>query len=313
MSLACKSWHQGYKDPLLWKRRKWVLSGYEVPCVGRRACHFARYLGHHLRYLTIKCDRCSFNVYQSYHEAIQSLLKELHHKAKLKEFRLTGLRAESYCYSYKDLLDTFVDTIVKFLRSQKSLEVVDVSQAQFFYPEGCRVLEAIGHACGKTLRFLQMDSVFHPNSATPSAALTRYRRAMGSFKNLRYLAFNYRGLSDELLQTFTANLEDKLKCLKVIIDKSPVQTGIVVSPSSWQALRRACPRLQVKIFIRGFGHTSEIVPILAPEIPLHELFIYTGLRYQAEWRLQSTLQHIASSYPKSLGKVREYDSHIIWL
>lgn len=300
MARVCRNWSLAFEAGCLWRRRRFEMGGYRARTAEFQASGFAEKFGQHLRYLTISCNHPSLVTCKIFQRAMEAFLPKLQRKAKLKEFRFSRLEMDRY-WRYEQLKEKLILTLTRFLRQQFCLRVLDLSYSQFYLSAGLRIIESVGLSCGHCLRRLMMEDIFHSRLTVYSGL--RYKRAMSRFTNLRTLSLNYGYLSDDVMEILRGNLAGKLKTMRVRVYRSDPH-GHRITKLAWNGLRRACPSLKVKFNFESIGFASDIIPILVAGIPLYELYIWTGFDDNSDWRLSSTLNHVAANFKDSLGRYK---------
>lgn len=294
---VCKSWARLFKTPCLWRSRHFEMGGYKAHLNGSRACAFANLFGSYVRYLSISCSHPSYHTTKVFQKAIDDVFGKMR-QAQLSEFELERLELERY-WKYETPRDRLISCFVRFFKSQKYLRTFDMTAAQCNLEGGIRMLQTLGTSCGEKIEDLYIEDFFHSRIAVFQS--DRYRESIFKFTNLNYLGINYNCISDEIIEALSKTLEGRLECMNIKVYKNDPHFH-TVSRNSWFLLRRKCPKLKVTIWFESIGHASDIVPVLVKEIPLKDLHVWTGYDDELEWRLATTIDHIATSYSTTLSK-----------
>lgn len=84
---------------------------------------------------------------------------------------------------------------------------------------------------------------------------------------------------------------------------------------SWHKFKRNFPMLRVSVNIEMIPKYTDVRYILNSEMPLRELYFWTGFWHpdHGEWQICDTLDYITRSFARTLGKraIKEYQNEII--
>lgn len=296
-ALVCTNWARLFKTPCLWRTRHFDMGGYRIHNNGSRACAFASMFGKHVRYLSISCSHPAQLTTKIFQKAIADVLGKMC-KAKLCEFEIERLELDRY-WKYHTSRDRLVSCFVRFFKTQQSLIVFDMTTAECNLEGGCRILDTLGNNSGANIECLYIEDFFQSRIAVFQT--DRYKLSISKFTNIRYIGINYNCLSGEIIQTFSKTLEGKLEFMNIKVFKNNPHVHRIEG-HEWSMLCRKCPRLGITIWFESIGLSTNIIPILAKEIPLRDLHIWTGYEDDLEWRLSTTLDHIADSFHNSLSE-----------
>lgn len=296
-AITCKAWGRLFKTPCLWRSRHFEMGGYKAHSNGSRACGFANLFGSYVKYLSISCSHPSYHTTKIFQKAIDDVFGRMRN-AQLMEFELERLELERY-WKYETPRDRLISCFVRFFKSQKYIRTFDMTAAQCNLEGGIKLLQALGSSSGEKIEDLFIEDFFHSRIAVFQS--DRYREAIYKFTNLTYLGINYNCLSDEIVDALSKTVEGKLECINIKVYKNDPHFHII-SRNSWSLLRRKCPNLKVTVWFESIGHSTDIVPVLTKDIPLKDLHIWTGYDDEVEWRLGTTLDHIGSSFNKTISK-----------
>ncbi|XP_041348760.1 F-box only protein 39-like [Gigantopelta aegis] len=304
MAVVCKNWNRVFASPCLWRTRYMDLGGYRAITAGEKACSFAQSHGAHLQYLYLTCNHPTFPSCRIIQNTIDTFLKNIQ-AAKLIHFELERLNMDTF-WKFENLKGKVIGSFTRFFHRQRHLKNFNMSDAHFSMPSGCRVLEAVGSASGSTIRSLCIEDFFQSRLAVYQDK--RFRNAFFMFNSLSHLYVNYSCLCDEILEGMAANLTGKLRNISCRIYRTDPHFHRI-SSNAWEKLRSRCPMLSLDLWFEGIGMSSEIIPILVPEAPVREVHMWTGFDESADWRLNETLNHIATHHRKIVLLAMELDNN----
>ena len=298
-ALVCTSWYNIFESPCLWRRRHFDMGGFKAQINGIKACKFAERFGQYLRYLSMTCSHPSFHTCKQFQATIEELFGKLKdEETQLHDFEFCRLELERY-WKYDTPRERVIGTFSKFFKTQKAMQCFDMSYSQFPTYGGCRILDSIGCQSGDTITDLMLEDFFH--SRLPVYQAKKYKKCIGRFTNVRYLALNYNCISEEIIEQFSKTLSRKLEYLNIKIFRNDPHFHRI-SGYTWKMLRRACSKLKVSLWFESIGSYSEIAPILASEIPVRDIHIWTGYDEDMNWRLGQTVDLISDLYSSTLGR-----------
>lgn len=296
---VCTNWAQIFDSPCLWRSRYFELGGYRAQLHGIRACRFAENFGQYLKYLSISCSHPSYYTCKLFQKSIDELFGVLKEAGtQLVEFEMCRLELERY-WKFDTPKEKLISIFSKFMKTQRHLRSFDMSSAQLPAFGGCRILDAIAHSSGSIVQDLLMDDFFHSRLAVYQ--VKKYQKVIGKFNNLKYISLNYNCISEEILEILTKSLYGKLHFMNIKVFRSDPHLHRI-SGHTWKQFTRACPRLRVAFWFESVGSYTEIAPILAKEISVKDIHIWSGYDDDQNWRLAETVNHITESYTNVLGK-----------
>ena len=213
MALTCKNWNRVFAYPCLWRTRYLELGGYNAKSSGEKACTFADTHGSHIRYLFLSCSHPSAETCRYMTETIEEFLQKSHH-CKLIRFELERLNLDRF-WKLEHLKVRVLNSFTRFFHDQRNIEHFDMGDAHFSLMNGCRILESIGSASGKTIKILGLVDFF--NTRLAMFQVKRYRDVFAKFTNLTHLALKYSCLSEEILECMASNLKGKLENISIMV------------------------------------------------------------------------------------------------
>ncbi|OWF44918.1 F-box only protein 39-like [Mizuhopecten yessoensis] len=296
LALTCTNWARLFYTPSLWRNRHFDMGGYKCHTNGVRANKFADQLGAYVEYLSITCSHPSYHITKAFQESMEDLLVKFR-GSQLKEFEMERLELDRF-WKHDSARDKFMNSFVKFFKTQKRLKVFDMTAAQCVLTGGLKIIEAVGQKSGKTLEEIYIEDFFPARFTVYS--VERFQMALSFFTNLSYIAVNYHCISEEIIEMFSKTLAGKLKFFNIKVYRNNPHLHRI-SPFAWKQLTTVCPKLQVMFWFDSVAKSTEIIPILVPEIPVQDVHIWTGYEDDVDWNLSHTITHIANSYAATLG------------
>ncbi|KAK6192057.1 hypothetical protein SNE40_003602 [Patella caerulea] len=298
MALTCKNWCRIFETPRLWRSRSFEIGGYKASQIGQIAVKFSEKYGSFIRYLTLSCSHPSSHTCK----IIQKTMEDFFHNiesARIYDFELERLELERF-WKYDNVREKLVDSFVKFFRNQSHLRTFDMSSAQCPLTMGCKILEAVREASGESVDDLCLEDFFHSRLAV--FQVKRFRGIIAGFTNLRFLSINYNCISEAIIEILTTSASGKLRNFSIKVYRSDPHFHRIPT-SVWRRLKQSCPSLEVDIWFESIGNSTEILPILVPDIPLRDIHLWTGYDDDAEWNLHATLMHIGNNFKHCLANV----------
>ncbi|XP_046351550.1 F-box only protein 39-like [Haliotis rufescens] len=295
MALVCRSWLRAFHAPCLWRHRSVELGGYRAVISGVRACSFADQHGKYLRHLILYCNHPSNHTSKVVQKNIDSFLQKIQ-DCRLVSFDLERLELDRF-WKFDHLREKVVESLCRFFRSQRHIEEFDMSSAQCSLTNGCKLLESLGNSSGHVLKTLGIEDFFHTRLAIYQ--VKRFKHTMGTFTALQDLSINYSCLSEDILHILNKNLAGKLTRILIKVYK-PDPHFHRISGRTWKLLKTSCPDLTVEVWFESIGMSSEVIPILVPEMPLQDMHMWSGYDDDTDWNLSETLNYLGVHHKKTL-------------
>ncbi|XP_012943917.1 F-box only protein 39 [Aplysia californica] len=295
---VCHMWGKAFTNPALWRSKHFVLGGSKANSSGQRAVVFAQKMGPCLRHVYIKCRHLTSNTCETIASSLEQFCSNLEH-SRLEHLVIRELELDRF-WKHAHLRPKVAQCLQNMLRSQRNLQLLDLSTAQFGVLPGSEVLAAASEGSGSKISCLELPDFFHTQLA--AFEIPAYVKAILGFSNLQQINLNYCCLSDHIVEQWAKVLAGKLEDLEIRVCSNEPHTHRI-SNESWSLLKAACPRLTVDMSILGIGPASSVIPILAPPIPLVYLHYWSGHDGDTELGLHSTLRHIAAHYASSLKQL----------
>ncbi|CAN0345343.1 unnamed protein product [Lampetra fluviatilis] len=259
---VCRSWHQAFHRPELWRRFEFELS--QPASSYLRATHpdliqqiIARH-STHLQYVSVKVDSSKESA-----EAACNILSQLVN-CSLKTLGLISTARPSFLDVSKA---HFVSALTVVFVNSKSLCSLKVDDTPVDDPS-LKVLVANN---SETLRLLKMSSCPH---VSPSGILCVADQCHG----LRELALNYHVLSDALLLALSSERHVHLEHLRVdVVSAEPAAVGPAsrrfhsIRRSSWDALLTHSPHVNLVMYF-FVGDEEEFEPFFRDATPVTHLY-----------------------------------------
>ncbi|XP_069134446.1 F-box only protein 39-like [Argopecten irradians] len=295
LALTCTTWARLFHTPSLWRIRHFDMGGYKCHTNGMRANMFAEQLAPYVENLSITCSHPSYHITKVFQKSMEDLLVKFR-SSQLKEFEMERLELDRF-WKHDSARDRFTNNFVRFFKTQKRLKVFDMTAAQCPLNGGLKIMDAVGQKSGKTMEEIYIEDFFPPRYTIYS--IERFKTSMSSFTNLNYIALNYNCISEDIIEIFTKTLAGKLKFFNIKVYRTNPHSHRI-SSFAWRQLASVCPKLQVMFWFDGVAKSEEIIPILAPEIPVQDVHIWTGYEDDVEWNLSDTIVHLADSFTSTL-------------
>ncbi|XP_041363656.1 F-box only protein 39-like [Gigantopelta aegis] len=302
MSMTCKNWNRIFSSPCLWRTWYIELGGYNYISTGERICKFADGHGDHPKYLFLSYDHRRHHTCKIIQRTIDDFLD------KIQNAKLVNFEFQNASFMFETLKENVVDSFARFFRGQTNMVDFNMERSHLSLTSGCRILHAIGSASGNTIRNLDIEDFF--DSMLAMFQVKQFINALSKFTNLSFLALNYNCLSDDILECLTQNLAGKLKHISCRVCRTDPHFHRI-SSYSWKSLKSVCPKLSIDFWFESIGLSADIIRVLVPEAPLHEIYIDTRFDHNADWlQLSETIDHIAKHHKQiTVLSVKLHNNH----
>ncbi|XP_033749084.1 F-box only protein 39-like [Pecten maximus] len=305
LALTCTNWARLFHTPSLWRHRHFDMGGYKCHTNGVRANKFAELFGGYVENLSITCSHPSYHITKVFQKSMEDLLVKFR-SSQLKEFEMERLELDRF-WKHDSARDRFTNNFVRFFKTQKRLKVFDMTAAQCPLHGGLRIIEVVGQKSGKTMEEIYIEDFF-PSRFT-IYSVEKFKSSMSFFININYIALNYNCISEEIIEIFSKTLAGKLKFFNIKVYRNNPHLHRI-SSFAWRQLVSVCPNLQVMFWFDSVAKSTEVIPILVPEIPVQDVHIWTGYEDDADWNLSDIIVHIADSFATTLEAVSfEFDNN----
>jgi len=304
-ALTCKKWSKLFHTPCLWRRRSIQFGGgLSSRREYLRATGFVKAHAQYLQFLRICCHRPTFYTCKRFQttmdEVFVQLMKTRYSSCCLKEFLMPQLHLERY-WRYTNVRTKLLRSLIRFLKQQHTLDIWDMAQARVAPLPGMTVINAVAKCNAHNLDTLNMEDFFHARCSP--FRIDRYCEIIGKFTNVSSLYTNYNYISDEVLEIMTKSLAKKLKFMSIKVNDTDPHVHRIHS-LTWKNLSKACPSLAVHMFLQGIGDFAESSVILAKNMPLTSLQIWSGVPAPDQrWRFDQTVLNLGHNYADCLEEV----------
>ncbi|KAG5316229.1 FBX39 protein, partial [Acromyrmex insinuator] len=295
VSQVCQSWNRTLSSPVLW-RSVTVLIDRDLrgdfPLAGELAAKY----GQHMRSLELAFSRPYISPRQiRIRRNIQAEAgADFLAIVRAKDVQLRQLTLTNWVFGYKwGNRGILLSALANFLRSQRSLEILSLLNADFAVTDVLRLLGTVAKGSGEHLVSLDLRGAFR-----------EYLRLLGRFHALTLLKLDYPALSNDALDALASGASKTLKYLYISVRDSDSRQHMVAD-AAWRNLVLACPDLTVSYTIVNISHYEDMCYLLLPSVPLAKFHMFSGHVWdQSRSRnFRNTIGLIITQYTNTLVEV----------
>ncbi|KYN12593.1 PREDICTED: F-box only protein 39-like isoform X1 [Trachymyrmex cornetzi] len=304
VSQVCRSWNRTLSSPVLW-RSVTVLIDRDLrgdfPLAGELAAKY----GQHMRNLELAFSRPYISPRQVrirrniQAEAGADFLAII----RAKDIQLRQLTLTNWVFGYKwGNRGILLSALANFLRTQRSLEILSLLNADFGVTDVLRLLGTVAKGSGEHLVSLDLRGAFREWQAPHDNP--KYLRLLGRFHALTLLKLDYPALSNYALDALASGASKTLKYLYISVRDSDSRQHMVAD-AAWRNLVLACPDLTVSYTIVNISHYEDMYYLLLPSVPLAKFYMFSGHVWdQSRSRnFRNTIGLIITQYTNTLVEV----------